>query len=185
MEYVEPIRDPEKVRQIGLYLYSISPKLHVLYYTGIFAGLRISEILRLKVRDVSGEEIEVIDPETGDVRHVAINPALRKIYDVYTAEMSDWDYLIPSARRINKPITREYAYRKIREAGQLFGVSNLGTHSLRKTFGYHFYKQTHNIGLLMTILNYNTEEKALRYIGAEQDAAARAIRDLRVGPEGA
>ena len=45
----------------------------------------------------------------------------------------------------------------------------IGTHSLRKTFGYHHYKQFDNIELLQKIFNHSYSAITLRYIGIEQD----------------
>ncbi|MBP5615545.1 MAG: tyrosine-type recombinase/integrase, partial [Alphaproteobacteria bacterium] len=46
---------------------------------------------------------------------------------------------------------------------------NFGTHTLRKTFGYHFYRQFNDIVMLQKILNHSHPAITLRYIGIEQD----------------
>ena len=83
---------------------------------------------------------------------------------------------MPSARARNKAVSREYAYRVIHEAGKQFDLDNLGTHTMRKTFGYHFYLQTHNIVLLMRIFNHSDQSKTLRYIGIEQSTINDAMK---------
>ena len=66
MNYVEPIRNPETVKDIGDYLKEKSEKLFVMYSIGIYSGLRISDILALKVRDVKGKsEIKLREKKTG------------------------------------------------------------------------------------------------------------------------
>ena len=65
------------------------------------------------------------------------------------------------------------------EAGLKFGLERLGTHTLRKTFGYHFYLQTKDIVLLMRILNQNDQSKTLRYIGIEQTTINEAMRKFK------
>lgn len=52
MNYVEPIRDPDKVKDIAAYLKKYSPRNYIMFMLGIYTGLRISDILPLKVRDV-------------------------------------------------------------------------------------------------------------------------------------
>ena len=37
----------------------------------------------------------------------------------------------------------------MKNIGDRFGIENLGTHTLRKTFGFHYYKQTGDIATLM------------------------------------
>ena len=45
----------------------------------------------------------------------------------------------------------------------------VGTHSLRKTFGYHHYIKFKDIAILQKILNHSSTSITLRYIGIEQD----------------
>ena len=49
------------------------------------------------------------------------------------------------------------------------GIEHTGTHSLRKTFGYHLYKQTKDIALLQKVLNHSSQDVTLRYIGVTQE----------------
>lgn len=72
--------------------------------------------------------------------------------------------LFPS-RKGDKPISKIQAYRQLQKAGGFAGVESLGTHTMRKTFGYWFYKQTKNIAMLQEILNHSTPQLTLRYIG--------------------
>jgi len=44
-----------------------------------------------------------------------------------------------------QPITRIQAYRILSNAAKQVGVEEIGTPTLRKTFGYHFYKKTNDV----------------------------------------
>lgn len=177
MNYVEPIRDSTTVQDIADYLNEISPKYYAMYMIGIYSGLRISDILKLKVRDVRGKDkIRVREKKTGKEKFFPVNKELAAALDTYCEGKKDYDYLVPSARAVNKAVSREYAYRVIHEAGEHFGLDNLGTHTMRKTFGYHFYLQTKDIVLLMRIFNHNDQSKTLRYIGIEQTTIDQAMR---------
>lgn len=180
MNFVEPIRDAEVVKDIGEYLKEKNEKFFVMYSIGIYSGLRISDILSLKVRDVKDKtEIRVRERKTGKERFFPINTQLAPIIAAYCKDMKNWEYLIPSTKKAAKPVSREYAYRIMHEAGLKFGLEHLGTHTLRKTFGYHFYLQTKDIVLLMRILNHNDQSKTLRYIGIEQTTINEAMRKFR------
>lgn len=180
MNYVEPIRDPETVKDIAEYLKEKGEKLFVMYSIGIYSGLRISDILSLKVRDVKGKtEIKLREKKTGKEKIFPVNAELARTLETYCREKKPWEYLVPSTHRTAAPISREYAYRVIREAGKTFGLDHLGTHTLRKTFGYHFYTQTKDIVLLMRILNHNDQSKTLRYIGIEQSTINEAMRRFK------
>ena len=142
MNFVEPIRDTTAVQDIADYLREKNEKYYIMYLTGIYSGLRISDILRLKVRDVRGKDkIKVREQKTGKEKAFPINKKLAAAYEQYCAGKKDYEYLVPSDKAFNKAISREYAYRIMHEAGERFGLYNLGTHTLRKTFGYHHYKK--------------------------------------------
>ena len=49
---VEPIRDLNMVQDIALYLKKQSERNYVLFAFGIYSGLRISDILKIRVRDL-------------------------------------------------------------------------------------------------------------------------------------
>lgn len=180
MNFVEPIRDSTTVQDIADYLKEKNEKYFVMYMIGIYSGLRISDILRLKVRDVRGKDkIKIREKKTGKEKAFPINKQLADVLEPYCAGMKDYDYLVPSDRAKNKAISREYAYRVMHEAGEYFGLDNLGTHTLRKTFGYHFYTQTKDVVLLMRIFNHSSEAQTLRYIGIEQTTIDDAMKRFK------
>lgn len=177
MNYVEPIRDSTTVQDVADYLKEVSPKYFIMYMIGIYSGLRISDILKLKVRDVRGKDkIKVREKKTGKEKLFPVNKELAASLDAYCEGKKDYEYIVPSARAVNKAVSREYAYRVIHAAGEQFGLDNLGTHTMRKTFGYHFYLQTKDIVLLMRIFNHNDQSKTLRYIGIEQTTIDQAMK---------
>lgn len=55
------------------------------------------------------------------------------------------------------------------KAAKEFGLERIGTHSLRKTYGYHHYKQFKDVVVLQRMLNHTDQKETLRYIGIEQD----------------
>ena len=76
------------------------------------------------------------------------------------------DYLFQSRKGKNKPLTRQAAYSIIKIAAEDCGVENVGTHTMRKTFGYHYYQKYKDIAMLMELFNqagkpfvYKTFEK--------------------------
>ena len=56
MNYVEPIRDSDKIRELTNYLRNYSERNYIMFLIGVNSGLRISDILRLRVRDVKGKD---------------------------------------------------------------------------------------------------------------------------------
>ena len=51
MNTVEPIRDKEKVMQVYNYLKDKNERDSLLFFFGIYTGLRVSDILKFKVKD--------------------------------------------------------------------------------------------------------------------------------------
>ena len=97
----------------------------------------------------------------------------------YVEDKDTNDFLIKSRKNYNRPISRERAYVILKELGELFDVLCLGTHSMRKTWGYHYYKQTKGIALLQKIFNHSSPAVTLHYIGIDQDRMNKAYTSFR------
>lgn len=178
MNTVQPIRDIEKVNDIYDYLNAQSPRNGLLFAFGIYTGLRISDILSIKVRQVRNEEyISIREKKTGKEKNIPINKFLRKSIDEYIAEMKNFEYLF-FGRKKTAPMTRQQAYNILSSAARKFGVPSVGTHTLRKTFGYHMYQKTHDVAMLMDILNHKHPSETLRYIGVNQDSKDKLYKEV-------
>ena len=139
MNYVEPIRDSTTVQDIADYLKEVHEKYYIMDLIGIYSGLRVSDILKLKVRDVRGKDkIRLREKKTGKEKIFPVNKELSAALENYCFGKKEYEYIVPSARAVDKAVSREYAYKVIHEAGEQFGLDNLGTHTMRNTFGYHF-----------------------------------------------
>ena len=177
MNYVEPIRDSATVKGIAESLKQVDDKYYVMYMIGIYSGLRVCDILRLRVGDVKGKtEIRLREKKTGKEKTFPINEELGGVIAEYCRGKAPDAFLIPSARAKGKAVSREYAWRVIHRTGLRFGLEHLGTHTMRKTFGYHFYMQTKDIALLMKIFNHSDQSITLRYIGVEKTTINEAMR---------
>ena len=177
---VEPIRDKEIIKDIIDYLKLKSDRDALLFMFGIYSGLRISDIIKLRVRDVRNKEkITVKETKTGKDKILKLNSVLRREIAVYITGKKDYEVLIKSPRGLNKPISRQQAYNIINNAGRNFGLEHIGTHTMRKTFGYHIYQKTKDITLVQKLLNHSTPEFTLAYIGMTQKTMEDAVDNLR------
>ena len=168
MNFVQPIRDPEQIQQLKGYFKEKSLRNYILFIMGINTGLRISDILKLKVGDLKGSHISMREMKTGKQKRIQITAALRRELKWYIEDMEDYEYLIKSRQGKNRPIGRSMAY-KILSAAAEFGLDEIGTHTLRKTFRISYVHADKNIALLMEIFNHSSERVTLRYIGMNQD----------------
>jgi len=179
MEYVQPIREKEKLDAMKLELMRSGYKNYMMFVVGINTGLRISDILSLQVKHVKDRtHIVINEQKTGKEKRFKINSFLKQELDKYITGMNEEDYLFPSQKCKNKPITRVQAYRILNAAGEKVGLGEIGTHTLRKTFGYHFYQKTKDIALLQELFNHSAPSVTLRYIGINQDMMDNAMDDF-------
>ena len=78
MEFVEPIRDKRKIELVKVILKKNGFRDYMLFLMGINSGLRISDILKLKVSDVRGKRyIEVKEQKTGKYRKFPITESFK------------------------------------------------------------------------------------------------------------
>ena len=71
------------------------------------------------------------------------------------------------------------AYRLLNRVCNLMNLDiKIGTHTLRKTFGYHFYKQYKDVVMLQKIFNHSNPAITLRYIGIEQDEVYKSYENF-------
>ena len=170
MQFVEPIRGKCDIDRVKKILAQKSKRDLLLFLLGINSGLRISDILKLKVKDVQYVDfIEIKEQKTQKHKRFPVSYAYKRLLNNYTKSKSPDEWLFKS-KKGNRPITRVQAYRVISRACEKAGITTkIGTHTLRKTFGYHFYQEKKDIALLQTIFNHSTPTVTLRYIGINQD----------------
>lgn len=179
---VEPIRDVGIIQECIQYLEVRSQRDALLFSTGIYTGLRISDILKLRVRDIYNKNrLDVTQTKTSNIVHIPIHPKLKKKVKAYVEEnnLQSYDLIFRSRKGLNKAITRQQAYNILNDMAKYIGLENIGTHTLRKTAGYHMYKSNkNNIGIVMQLLGHKDSASTLRYIGITDMDIHNGIRNL-------
>lgn len=169
MTTVEPIRNKKDVEKVERYLQNQSKRDHLIFVFGTNCGLRISDIVALNVGDVRGKNyVQIVEKKTGKSKRFPLNDKLKLLIADFVKGKRDKEPLFKSlwGRRYNR-IT---AYYMIRDACKNAGLEEkIGTHSMRKTFGYHHYQKFKDVALLQKIFNHSSQQITLRYIGIEQD----------------
>lgn len=79
MNTVQPIRDMDTVMDIARYLRQNNERDYVMFVTGIYSGLRVSDILKLRVKDVRGDYISMREKKTKKEKRFIINKNLKKV----------------------------------------------------------------------------------------------------------
>src|SRR5690625_1352351 len=183
MEFVEPIRSQKKIDDMRKYLY-INKRNHLLFVIGISSAFRVSDLLNLQYKHIIETDLKPLDyfqireGKTGKGKKVIISKKLKKIILEYVKEYFQGDlneYVFKSRKGKNNPITRTSAYKILKQASLAVGIKDFGTHSMRKTFSYHYYQNTGDIATLQKILNHSSSNITLRYIGIEQDEIDKSM----------
>lgn len=169
MTTVEPIRDINHLKKLERYLANKSPRDLLLLTIGTNCGLRISDIVALNVGDVRNKShIQIVEKKTKKFKKFPINAKLKTMFEEFTKGKRSDEALFKS--RFNNRMDRYTAYRILRGACQAVGLQEkVGTHTMRKTFGYHHYKKYKDVAMLQKIFNHSSPQITLRYIGIEQD----------------
>ena len=186
MEYVEAVRDIKQINSIKKYLKKHSERDYVLFVFGINTGLKITEMLDIKVDDVFEKENCVKDfyllSHKETLKEVYLNHKVKQaiLHYVHTLHLSGENFLFKSSKT-DKPITRQQAYRIIHHAAEAVGIEGkIGTNSMRKTFGYHAYKRGIAISLLQKHFNHSTPSETLKYLGISKDEKIRTEIDVNL-----
>ncbi|MCM3320821.1 MULTISPECIES: site-specific integrase [Cytobacillus] len=178
MNTVKPIRDLQKVAAMKEVLMNQHERNYFLFVLGINTGLRISDLLKLKVGDVRNKNhIVITEQKTGKLKRFKINNGLKRHITDFTVKKEEAEYLFKS-RRGNARIHRVQAWKILNTAAKEVGLDEIGRHTLRKTFGYHFYQKYKDVAVLQQIFNHSSPSVTMRYIGINQDIIDEAVDDL-------
>lgn len=169
MTTVEPLRNIESIKKLEKYFAKHSPRDLLLFTIGTNCGLRISDIVALNVGDVRNKShIQIIEKKTGKFKKFPINSKLKPMIDEFTKGKRSDEALFVSI--FKNRLDRFGAYYILKTACQTVGLQEkIGTHTMRKTFGYHHYKKFKDVAMLQKIFNHSNPNITLRYIGIEQD----------------
>lgn len=173
MEFVQPIRDRKKIEAIKKILKASNLRDYALFVLGINSGLRISDLLLLKVSDVLDEKYRIRDritireKKTGKTKDFPFGETTKKALKEYLDSLAPTpDMILFPSRKGGKAMTRQHAYHIVNEAARTVGIKEkIGTHTLRKTFGYWAYKQGVDITRIQKLLNHSAPSVTLAYIG--------------------
>lgn len=176
MEFVQPIRNLKQIETIKKLLKAQNVRDYCLFVLGINSGLRISDLLKLKISDVFEknkvkDRIRLREIKTGKYKDFPLSDNTKQAIKEYlkTRDYKENEPLFLS--RKNKGfLMRNQAYKLINDVAKSVGIKEkIGTHTLRKTFGYHAYNNGYDIALIQKLFNHSSPSVTLRYIGITQD----------------
>jgi integrase len=178
MAMTEPIRSKSQVRALASYcLRHEQLRNHCLIVLSIHTALRVGDLLRLTWDDVYDfrlgrvrETISLIEQKTGKTKIVALNKNAIHALTLYATQAAKRGCFLIENPRTKKPISRVQVYRIIRATAEALEFPcRVSCHSLRKTFGYHAWKNGISPAIIMEIYNHSSFAVTKRYLGVTQD----------------
>jgi len=185
---VEPIRNVKDIRAIKRLLAN-SPRNYALFVIGINTNLRASDILSLTVGQVQnlklGDEVVLKEKKTGKERRITVNA---EVLDAVT-------HLIKSLSPTASPALIEKTPLFVGQRGKMTVPTlsrlvnewcsainlkgNYGSHSMRKTFGYHQRTRLNtSVAELMVMFNHSSQKQTLDYLCIQPDEIREAYLKL-------
>lgn len=160
---------------------NIAYRNKMLFVIGINVGVRASDLRTLKWSFFFDEHMNMKDSykfvplKTSKQRKfvkISFNNAVKQIIKAYTSEypvVSLDDYLFTS-RKGSNPVTVDGMRKIIKEAAVEAGITqNIGSHSLRKTFGFWCWHESSDknkaLVILQQIFNHSSTQTTAKYIG--------------------
>ena len=176
MEFVQPIRNLKQIETIKKLLKQQNLRDYCLFVLGINSGLRISDLLKLQVIDVTEngkikDRIRLREKKTNKFKDFPLSEKTKQAIKEYlkTRNYKENEPLFVS-RKNRGFLLRQQAYKIINDVAKSVGIKEkIGTHTLRKTFGYHAYNNGYDIAIIQKLFNHSSPAVTLRYIGITQE----------------
>ncbi|MFH1932769.1 MAG: tyrosine-type recombinase/integrase [Pseudomonadota bacterium] len=181
---VGPIKDLNDIKKLKEYLRQKSARDYCLWVLASNNGLRMIDILRLKVKDLidlePGETIKVKETKTKKTNIVCLNSTAYEALHNYLkkgkhTEPNDW--LFPSQMHPKNSIDTTGVNLMIKSWCKKLKIKgNFGSHTCRKTWGYH-QRVTHktDITIIMKRFSHSSLDQTLRYIGLSEEEVNGAL----------
>jgi integrase len=141
-------------------------------------GLRISDVLRLKVKNFKKNRLEILEKKTNKLQYREINP-----------EVSDYirDYALNNNLGLDDYIIKvktRWIQSRIKIVREYLELTNISTHSFRKLFANYIYNESKgDIELVKNLLNHSSITVTQQYLRTSQqkmDEYSKSINFLHI-----
>jgi site-specific recombinase XerD len=140
------------------------------------AGLRVSEVVALKVSDIDSERMTLrVERGKGQRdRYVMLSPQLLELLREWWRAARPQAWLFPGQNPVN-PMSARQLSRAVHAAKNLAGISKrVSTHTLRHSFATHLLEQNVDIRVIQVLLGHAKLETTALYTRV----AVNTIRDV-------
>jgi integrase len=127
----------------------------------------VSDLLRLKVRDVKSDWLNVIESKTKKRKSSYISPERRELKEyIKNNGLKADDYLFPStAVNKKKAVSRAQVYKIFRVNAKKLGILGvIAPHSCRKNYARDLYAKTKDVYAVQKALNHSQLSDTILYL---------------------
>lgn len=144
------------------------------------AGLRVSELIHLRVTDIDRQR-QVICVRQGKGhkdRQVMLSPKLLELLEIYWKKYRPMTWLFPG-RRLERPLTQTTVWRicqQARAAAQL--VKPVSPHTLRHCFATHLLEEATDLRRIQILMGHRNLKTTARYLHVSNLAVRSTVSPL-------
>lgn len=185
----QPVKRSEDILRLSEYFQSINHRDYLLFLVGIYTANRISDLIDLKVSHFFKPDLKTVrehliltekkrDKKKTILIVEELHIPLKEHLEIYHLEYED--YLFFSFINRKRHIDRTMAWRILKRAGRRLNIEHFACHSLRKTFGYHFYKQYRDPFKLSKVLCHSNVKTSMIYSGIDQEEIDNSLHEFKI-----
>lgn len=165
-------------------------KFCLLFTIGVFTGLRISDLLKLRFNQFENSDILTIqEQKTRKTRRIKINPDLKEIVERVKGRMvvAATNQYIFVNKYGSKPIDKSYVNVKLKELLKKYDIvleGNASSHLFRKTLGNRVLRinnfSNEAVILLMELFGHSSPAITKKYLGIREKEIHDVYDSLRL-----
>ncbi|MFD1672197.1 tyrosine-type recombinase/integrase [Agrilactobacillus yilanensis] len=180
---VRPLKSTKEINELlaAIETMTFAKRNQFLFILGLNTGLQASDLVRLHVSDIIYSASPIIFEETTNRPRQLHLEGIQDQIKVYTQGMAPHYWLFPS-RKKNKAgyvdhLKVRAVYQMFQVLSRLTGRDDLGTQTMRKTYGYFYYLRTKDLTDLQRQFNQSMPNYTLQYIDwqAEDEARSKSL----------
>lgn len=180
-----PLQLPKLLNEVELrkLFNALSNKKHkAMLFTAYSAGLRVSEVANLKIKDIDSKRMQILIQRAKGKkdRYVNLSPVLLDILRKYIAEYKPkpTEYLFESEQTFTAYPTRT-VQQVFAKAKQKAGITkDVGIHSLRHSFATHLLDKGTDIKYIKDLLGHFDIKTTERYLHVSRQKLVNIISPL-------
>jgi len=151
--------------------------------SGMYSGLRVSDLLRLTWSDLEGKTIRIAEKKTKKVREITISDKYRYIINQCISIKSDCPLVF--VNRQQSSLSTQYLnhlLKGLKDKYSFITCENFSCHSLRKSFGRHVWENNDcseaSLIKLSEVFNHSSTQLTRKYLGISREETADIYNNL-------